>query len=50
MAQGTKAKVSGSVVAGWYAQREWQSPHGYKRLPRHLWPERTWWQDVLSYF
>ena len=38
------------IAVGWYAQREWQSPHGYKRLPRHLWPERTWWQDVLSYF
>ncbi len=38
------------IIAGWYAPREWRSPHGYKRLPESLWPQRTWWQDVLSYF
>ena len=38
------------IAANWYAPRNWQSPHGYKRLPEHLWPERTWWEDVKSYF
>ena len=27
-----------------------KSPHGYERLPEHLWPERTWWENVKSYF
>ena len=38
------------VAVNWYAPRNWQSPHGYKRLPRELWPERTWWENVKSYF
>ena len=38
------------IAVNWYAPRNWQSPHGYERLPRHLWPERTWWEDVKSYF
>ena len=38
------------IAANWYAPRNWQSPHGYKRLPRQLWPERTWWEKVKSYF
>ena len=38
------------IAANWYAPRNWQSPHGYKRMPEHLWPERTWWENVKSYF
>ena len=38
------------IAVNWYAPRNWQSPHGYKRLPEHLWPERTWWEHVKSYF
>ena len=38
------------IAANWYAPRNWQSPHGYKRLPENLWPERTWWVNVKSYF
>ena len=38
------------IAVNWYAPRNWQSPHGYKRLPRELWPERTWWENVKSYF
>ena len=38
------------IAANRYAPRNWQSPHGYKRLPEHLWPERTWWENVKSYF
>ena len=38
------------IAVNWYAPRNWQSPHGYERLPRHLWPERTWWENVKSYF
>ena len=38
------------IAVNWYAPRNWQSPHGYKRLPEHLWPERTWWEHVTSYF
>ena len=38
------------IAVNWYAPRNWQSPHGYKRLPENLWPERTWWEDVKSYF
>ena len=38
------------IAVNWYAPRNWQSPHGYKRLPENLWPERTWWENVKSYF
>ena len=38
------------IAVSWYAPRDWHSPHGYKRLPRELWPERTWWENVKSYF
>ena len=38
------------IAVRWYAPRDWHSPHGYKRLPRELWPERTWWENVKSYF
>ncbi len=38
------------IAVNWYAPRNWQSPHGYKRLPRELWPDRTWWENVKSYF
>lgn len=38
------------IAVNWYAPRNWQSPHGYRRLPRELWPERTWWENVKSYF
>ena len=38
------------IAVNWYAPRNWQSPHGYKRLSRDLWPERTWWENVKSYF
>ena len=38
------------IAVNWYAPRDWHSPHGYKRLPRNLWPERTWWENVKSYF
>ena len=38
------------IAVNWYAPRNWQSPHGHERLPRHLWPERTWWENVKSYF
>ncbi|MBE6381711.1 MAG: hypothetical protein E7049_01685 [Lentisphaerae bacterium] len=38
------------IAENWYAPRDWQSPRGYRRLPRELWPERTWWDNVKSYF
>ena len=38
------------IAVNWYAPRNWQSPHGYKRMPKNLWPERTWWENVKSYF
>ena len=38
------------IAVNWYAPRKWQSPRGYRRLPRELWPERTWWENVKSYF
>ena len=38
------------IAVNWYAPRNWQSPHGYKRLSRDLWPERSWWENVKSYF
>ena len=38
------------IAVNWYAPRDWHSPHGYRRLPRELWPERTWWENVKSYF
>ena len=38
------------IAVNWYAPRNWQSPHGYKRLRENLWPERTWWENVKSYF
>ena len=38
------------IAVNWYAPRNWKSPHGYKRMPKNLWPERTWWENVKSYF
>jgi hypothetical protein len=38
------------IAVNYYAPRNWQSPHGHERLPSHLWPERTWWESLKSYF
>ncbi len=38
------------IADNWYVPQKWESPHGHNRAPRHLWPGRTWWQDVRSYF